>query len=183
MGFYLSQKAKFLIPIIPVSGFCRSTGPVDRARSRSTESVDRCAQNVHARSAGGPVDRPGRPSRELCSLEMPRSGRSTDRESALCSRGSVDRPVDRSPNGRISDRWRSTGRSTVSSVWPITASFWSPINWAIWGLFYTIFEVDFSTLSRGFLHLFESKYFQSKGEFIKSVLKVIFLSFPPPFQS
>ena len=38
----------------------------------------------------------------------------------------VDRPVDRSPNGQKSDRWRSTGRSTDSSDWPITASFWSP---------------------------------------------------------
>ena len=40
-----------------------------------------------------------------------------------------------------------------------------------------IFTLVLLTLSRGFLHLYESKYFQSKGEFIKSVLEVIFLKF------
>ena len=40
----------------------------------------------------------------------------------------------------------------------------------------------FPILSRGFLHIFESKYFQSKEEFYQECLKVIFLSFPSPFQ-
>ena len=86
--------------------------------------------------------RSGRPSRELCSLEMPRStgpvdrqrallsvpearsadrptaaptvrkmivggrpGGRPDREPALCIQATVDRPVDRWPNGQKSDRW------------------------------------------------------------------------------
>ena len=36
-----------------------------------------------------------------------------------------------------------------------------------------VLELVFPTLLRGFLHLFESKYFQSKEKFIKSVFKVI----------
>ena len=129
MGFYFNQNVKLLYPRKTVSWL----QPVDR-------TVDRRAQTSTPLLAGGPVNRPGRPSRELCSLEMPRSTGPVDRQRvSLCSRGSVDR----SPNGRIFDRWRSTGRSTGNSVWSITASFWSPINWAIWGLFYTRFLVDF----------------------------------------
>ena len=74
-----------------------------------------------------PVDRPesfalwngpgrptGRPDREQCSL-YPGHGRPTGR-----------------PGGR-----------PTAQFWPITASFWSPINWAIWGLFYIRFEEEF----------------------------------------
>ena len=131
MGFYLCQNTKFLIPIDTLSWFCRSTGPVDRARSRSTDSVDRLGRptctNVHASLAGGPVDRHGRPSRELCSLERPRS---TGQRACSLYLASVDQPVDRWHNGLKYDRWpvdravdrtesllsvsrpRSTGRST-----------------------------------------------------------------------
>ena len=118
MGFYQSQNAKFSFPINPWPGFYRSTGPVDRAWSRSTESVDRRAQTCTPVLAGGPVDQPGRPQRASALWKAPvdRAGRPTER-SALCSRVSVDRPVDRCPNGQKSDRWRSNGRSTVRPTW------------------------------------------------------------------
>ena len=104
--FILSQKAKFSIPIIPVSGFCRSTGTVDRARSRSTESVDRRAQTCTPYLVGGPVDRPGRPSRELCSLESPgRPGGRPAESSALCFQATIDR------GGRPLAQW--------SEIWPL----------------------------------------------------------------
>ena len=110
MRFYQSQKAKFSIPIIPVSGFCRSTGPLNRARSRSTESVDRRAQTCTRGLAAGSVDRVSRPPESFCSLESPgrRVGRPAE-SSALCSRPWSTGPVDRGSNGRISDNWRSTG--------------------------------------------------------------------------
>ena len=39
--------------------------------------------------------------------------------------------------------------------------------------FWRALKIVFPTLLKGFLHLFESKYFQLKGKFIKSVFKVI----------
>ena len=94
MGFYFFQNTKFLIPITTLFWLL----PVDRARSRSTESVDRRAQNVHASLAGGAVDRqrasalwkafcrPGdRPGREHCSLFPDSVDRAVDRPESRCS--------------------------------------------------------------------------------------------------
>ena len=110
MGFYLCQNNKFSFPKNVLSGFCRSTGPVDRARSRSTDSVDRRAQTctsvwLEGRSTGT-VDRP-----ESSALwKGPgRPGGRPGGEPALCIQAMVDRPVDRGSNGQKSDRWRSTG--------------------------------------------------------------------------
>jgi len=70
MGFYKSFKTKFLIPRISVQAFWRLT---DRA-------VDRCAQNVHG-PFGLRASRPGgRPSRELCSLDLAPVNRAIDRQ-------------------------------------------------------------------------------------------------------
>ena len=122
MGFYQSQNTKFSIPKMSCSDFCRSTGPVDRARSRSTELVDRRAQNVHASLAGGPVDRIGQPPESFCSLESPcRPGRSTGRELCSLFLAAVDR----------------AGRPTAvrTADWAVTASFWEPyklgLSWAV----------------------------------------------------
>ena len=133
-------------------GFCRSTGPVDRARSRSTgRSTDvhrRARQCILEGRSTDPVDRqrasalwkcPGRP-----------GGRPAE-SSALCSRVSVDRPVDRCPNGQKNDRWRSTD----SSFWLPTASFSSSINWDVWGMFSIRFQEEFWA---SFSHLFQWLY-------------------------
>ena len=75
MGFYLSQKVKFSIPIIPVSGFCRST----------ETGVGRPTCTERTRQFGWRAGRPTRSTaRELLLSGKPRlTGRSTGRE--LCS--------------------------------------------------------------------------------------------------
>ena len=165
MGFYLSQKDQVFNPW---PGFSRSTGPVDRATCTSL--------------AGGPVDRDGRPSRELCSLEsLGRPCWSTGRESALCSRGSVDR-ADR-PKPQRSDLW-PLAVDRPRSVRPPTASFSSSINWGIWGLFSTRFlvgfELVFPTSLKEFSPLNWELILPIKRGVLSRVLKEIFLSFPPP---
>ena len=136
MGFYFIQKDQVLNPLDCAAWL----QPVDRAVDRSLKAVDRAvdrrAQRACQYLAGGPVDRDGRPPERFCSLENPGrpSGRPTEKLFSVPEARSTG-PVDRCPNGQKNDRWRSTGRSTDSSVRPPTASFWSPINWAIWGLF------------------------------------------------
>ena len=87
MRFYLSQEAKLLIPINPCSGFCRSTGPVDRVRSWSTKSVDYVYRTCT------PVWLEGRSTaRELLLSGKPRSTGSVDRQRALLSVPGSGRP-------------------------------------------------------------------------------------------
>ena len=77
--------------------YCQSTGPVDSSSSRSTGAVDRRAQACTPALGWWPVDRNGRPSRELCSLEMAsvdRVGRPVE-SSALCIQSRSTEPVDR----------------------------------------------------------------------------------------
>ena len=79
---------------------CRLTG-------RSTDMHQ--FANVHI---GRPAWSTGRKSRALCLF---RSTGPVDRQRVftLCLGTSVDRPVDRFPNGRKSDRWRSTGSRKI----------------------------------------------------------------------
>ena len=97
------------------SGFLPVDRTVDWDRSRSIGPVDWCAR---ARLNGLRV---GRPSRELCSLDL----------------APVDRAVDRWHNGRKSDRWpvdRAVDRTSISCWFGPTASFWKgykyPSLWA-----------------------------------------------------
>ena len=121
--FILTKLTKFFIPCFSVSGFSgrpeRSTGAeVGRQDGRPT------CTDVHALTwqlAGQPIRSTGTESSALCLFRS--AGRSTG--------GS---------NGRIFDRWRSTGRSTDSSVRTPTASFFQPINLGVWSLF---FQEDF----------------------------------------
>ena len=140
MGFYLSQKDNLLNPLLDLSGFSRSTElEVGRPGGRPT------CTDVHT-SSGRRAGRPTRSTvqRALLSRKAP-VDRPVDRteSSALCILATVDRAVDRCPNGRKNDRWWPTGRSTGSPILALTASFWSPINWAIWGLFSTRFSSGF----------------------------------------
>ena len=136
---------------------------------------------MHA-SSGWRAGRPTRSTVEsFCSLESP--GR-PDRESALY----IQATVDRWHNGQKSDRWPVDRAVDRQANLALTASFSSSINWGIWGLFYIRFLVDFrASFSYSFQRFFSTNLraniFNQKGSFIKSVLKVIFLSFPPPFQS
>ena len=133
----------------------------DRRAGRSTRSTVQRA----LLSGKSPVDRP---------VDRTKS-------CALCILASVDRSVDRSPNGWISDRCRSTGRSTDSSVRPPTASFWSPINWAIWGLFSLRFSSEFFTSFpnsfKRFSPLVLEQIFPIKRRVYQECLKEIFLEF------
>ena len=95
---------------------------------------------MHARTAGGPVDR-----RELLLSGKPRSTGPVDRQRALLS-VPVPRSTGRSTAGstvRILTVGRSTGRSTDRPTWLPTASFSSSINWDFWGLFSTRFRRSF----------------------------------------
>ena len=146
----------FSSPIIPV---------LASAGRPSLKLVHRIGRPTCTERARQDCWRAGRPPRStaesFCSLESP--GRPAE-SSALCSSATVDWPVDRWLNGQNSDRWPVDRAVDRQANLAPTASF-------------------FLTPLRSFLHLFESKYFQSKGEFIKSVLEVIFLSFPPPLPS
>ena len=170
MGFYFNQKDQDFYPLSFLSGFSRSTGRSIAAWSRSTER----STDVHRRArlcalegrSTDPVDR--QRASALWKAPVDRAGRPAE-SLTLCSRGSVDR----SPNDRISDRWRSTG----SFDWPITASFWSPINWAIWGLFYRRFLVGFwASFSYSIKRVFSTKLrantSNQKGSFIKVIFEV-----------
>ena len=147
MGIYLSQNDQVFNPRNSCPGFCLSTGPVDRARSRSTGSVDRRAQTctpvwLEGRSTGT-VDRP-----ESSALwKGPgRPGGRPDRKSAICIQATVDRPVDRWLNVINLTVGRSTGWSTDRPTWLSTASFSSSINWGFWGLFLSGFLQQFFLL-------------------------------------
>ena len=153
MGFYFIQNNQVLNSSFQFPGFSgRPTGRPSSEVGRPT------CTDVHACSGR----RDGRPTRSTVQRALLSGKAPVDRpvdrteSSALCILATVDRPVDRCPNGRKNDRWRSTGRSTDRPSGFITASFWSPINWAIWGLFSTrfleSFWASFSTLLRGFLH-------------------------------
>ena len=118
MGFYFIQNDQVLNPSFLFSGFSQSTGrstALEVGRPDRSTDVHGCARlcALEGRSTET-VDR----QRAFALWKTRSTERSTDRETVLCSRGSVDWAVDRSPNGRISDRWRSTGRSTGSSDRP-----------------------------------------------------------------
>ena len=116
----MSQKDQVFNPLTDFSFQASAVDrPVDRVLKSVDRAVDRRAQTCTPVLAGGPVDRPDRPSRELCSLESP--GRPTgrpDRDQCSLYLTSVDRPVDRWHNGLKYDRWPVTGRSTASSDRP-----------------------------------------------------------------
>ena len=78
MGCYFKIKTQVSSPEKLPARLWRSTGPVDRTKSRSTGPIDRRAQNVHADQPLGPVDR------AVDRLQVPHS-----------RVGAVDRPVDR----------------------------------------------------------------------------------------
>ena len=109
MGIYKILLNQVLIPKDFRHGLLPVDHSVDRARSRSTgRSID-----VHkmctaiwlvARSTGRLTVQ-----RALLSESGP--GRPGGQPVGQCP-VSIDRPVDCFPNGRKSDRWRSTGRST-----------------------------------------------------------------------
>ena len=144
MLFYVCQNTKFSFPNNPWPSFCRSTGPVDRAWSRSTESVDRRAQPCTPALAGGPVDRVGRQPESFCSLESPdRPGRSTGRELCSLFQAAVDWAG--RPKLQQSDFWPlavdRAGRPTA--VWaeklPQQLVFVGVFIYPIWGLFWVRF--------------------------------------------
>ena len=133
---------------------CRSTGPVDRGRSRSTDVHRTCTQQ------GWWAGRPGgRPSRELCSLEMApvdRAGRPAE-SSALCIQSRSIGPVDRRLNGQKDDRWPvdrpvdRKGNSALSSCQRADS---------FGGYKYPPFELVFNKLlETNFSHLY--KYFNT----------------------
>ena len=102
MGFYLSQKAKFSIPIKFCFGFCRST-------ARSTEPGVGRPRRSTARELLLSRKGPGRPaeSSALC-IQFRSTGRSTGQKAvALSIPSPVDRAVDRWHNGHKNDRWAS----------------------------------------------------------------------------
>jgi len=128
MGFYLSQNDQVFNPTKSLSGFSRSTGrstalEVSRP-GRSTDVHRRARQWVLEGRSTDPVDR--QRASALWKAPIDRAGWPAE-SFALCSRASIDRPVDRCPNGQKSDRWWSTGRSTVRPTWLPTASFSSSI--------------------------------------------------------
>ena len=97
MGFFRRQITKFFKSLNSWTGLL----PVDRNGQPLQKSVDRSGRrtctNVHA-SLGWWAGRPGgRPSRELCSLEM----------------APIARPVDRQRAAALCIQSRSTGGSTV----------------------------------------------------------------------
>ena len=103
------KKTKFLIPKICDLALCRSTG-----RSIETEDGRLMCTNVHSHLAGGPVDRPVRPSREFCYLDLAPVDR--PESSALWIQ---PRSIGRSTDGttvKNSTVGRSTGQSTDSCI-------------------------------------------------------------------
>ena len=182
MGFYLCQNTKFSFPKIVLSGFCRSTGPVNRAWSRSPgRSTD-----VHRTCTPGLLE--GRSTdlvdlRELLLSGKPRSTGPVDRQRSLFSvpgSGRPGRSTD-APTVRNLTVGRSTGRSTDRPTWLPTASFSTPINWGFWGLFHTRFWSEFwasffNSLKRFSPLVLEPNTFIQK-ESLSRVFKSDFLAF------
>ena len=150
---------KFLIPIMSCLA---SAGRPDRSTELEVGRPGR-STDVHrrARQSGWRAGRPGRSTvqRALLSGKAP-VDRAVDQTESLFS---VSRPrsTGRSTAGstvRNLTVGRSTGRSTDMPTWLPTASFSNSINWDFWGLFSTRFfkwfSPVFSTLLRGFLHLY-----------------------------
>ena len=132
-----------------------------------------------------PVDRVGRPTKRVCSLEM--SSRPIGRPT-VHSRRAVDSPVDRWL--QLSEKWPLAGRPAVDrQFWqnPNGSIFLKPIKRDFVNCFEVkIFETSwavFPTHFRSFLHKFESKYFQSKGSFYQESVKVISCVFYQSFLS
>ena len=128
---------------------------------------------MHASLAGGPIDRDGRPSRELCSLERPRStGQSIGQIdcSLYPGHGRPGRSTE-TPTVRF---LTVGGRPTVIQAVDLPKRlvflaykrgaymdcFEQDFKWVLYQFFLLFWEV-FSTCLR-------AKYFHSKGEFIKS---------------
>ena len=99
---------------------CCFSGFSGRPDGRPSSEVGRPSSRPNARTCTPrpgrwSVDRTGRPSRELCSLEMPwPTDRSTGQRACSLYLASVDRPVDRWHNSLKYDR-RPGGRPTVLS--------------------------------------------------------------------
>ena len=177
MGFYWRKNTKFLIPKMSCSGFCRSTEPGFGRPSRSTDVHKR------ARQFGWRAGRLTRSTaRELLLSESPgRLGRSTGRELCSLFQATVDRAG--RPRLQRSEIWPlavdRAGRPTAvkAEKLPQRLVFLAYKEGALGDCFEHVFKwvlhQFFLHLLRGFSTCFESKYFQLKGEFIKSVFKVI----------
>ena len=144
MGFYFSQKDLVLNP-----SFLIWPQPVDR-RARTCTPV----------LTGGPADRPGRPSRELCSLERPRPTERSIGQRALLSVSWLGRPTGR-PMTQRSEIWpwpvdRAVDRQLCQTP---TASFPDSIKGGIWGLFWLRFLETFrASFSYSFQRVFSTKF-------------------------
>ena len=107
-----------------LSGKPRSIGPVDRVRSRSTESIDRHAQACTPSLAGGPVDR--QRASAIWKAPVDQAGRPAE---SVCSL--FQATVDRGSNGQKSDHWWSTGpvdrQPSGLLIWPQRLVFEKPI--------------------------------------------------------
>ena len=162
MGFYLNKKEQLSNPSFSVF----QASAVDLSGRPSLKSADRMGRltctDVHALT-WQMAERPT----QLTRTES----------SALCSFGSTGRLTGGS-NGRIFDRWRSTGRSTDRSDRPqrlVSGSLYIEGLVIVFGRrFWRLVEPVFPILlEEFFLHIFEGKYFQSKGKNLSRVFKVI----------
>ena len=133
-----------------------------------------------SRSTGGSTaPKAGRPTCTRLCTSGSTVGRSTERSTgyesnALCIFGSTVRSTG-SSNGRIFDRWRSTGRSTGRSDRTPTVIFFWRIYWRVLSLFCNkIFRADFSPFS-GFKNKFLKKFKVPKRS-ILIVLSVLLFS-------
>ena len=152
MGFYLNQKDYLQIPVFlqfrlqrPTG---RSTGSEVGRPSRSTDVHGRARLDWQV--VGRPVRSTGPESSALWKV---RPTVPVDRQrvhSLLQLLGRPGRSTGGS-NGRIFDRWRSTGRSTGSSDRLQRLVFWQPINWGschclklrFWRLLEPVFSYSF----------------------------------------
>ena len=138
----------------------------------SQRSVDRRAQNVHRLSRST--------TRELLLSENGPVDRAFNRQAI--AQLAVDRPVDRpsltvgnpTVGGRPGGRPTAVQTAELASNGQIFGAYKLGLPWAVFGkIFWRVSKPVFPIYCRGFLHLFQSKYFHSKGEFIKRFSKVI----------
>jgi len=150
--------------------------PADRTGRQGLKSVDWRAQTCTPVLAGGPVDWPGRPPESFCSLESPGQpdGRPVE-SSALCSRVSVDRPVDRWLNGQKSDSWPVDRAVDRQANLAPTASFSSPINLGVWVLFSPRFLSEFWDSFSNFIKKFSPLIWEQIFPIKRGVLSRVFL--------
>ena len=168
----------FLIPKIDLSGFCRSTGPVDRAWSRSTGTVDRRAQTctpglLEGRSTDS-VDR-----RELLLSGKPRSTGPVDRQRTLFSVPGLGRPgrSTAAPTVRNLTVGGWPGRSTVSHqgwFFAPTASFSYSFQW----LYPQVLEPIFPNQKSVYQECFKSDFLEFSSTISILVFSHKHLSYP-----